>query len=381
MKKIALLFIIVFTFNLLSCGQKEAITTDGKTVILYEDGSWLYADSLPLYNIKTTTISRLEIPKINQKDIIISHYGYSLLYNEKHEQANWVAYELSKNETNKIFERTDKFITDPLVKTKTANDKDYSESGYDRGHLAPAADMAWSSTSIAESFYYSNISPQNPSFNRGIWKNLEEQVRDWAIENNSIYIVTGPILIDGLFTIGSNKVSVPDYFYKVILDYSEPSVKGIGFIIPNTGSNELLQNFAVTIDSVEKITGIDFYSLLPDDQELLIEKTLCLKCWTWNKTHKEKKLSENEHKTSSSVQCKGITKKGLRCKNMTLNESGFCYQHENQNTSTQTNTPKVNEKTERQTGTTATGAPQYTGPRGGTYHYSKSGKKVYSKKK
>ena len=380
MKKLILILLTLFAIQTLTFGQKEAKTTEGKTVLLYEDGSWLYADSVPLYNIKSTTISKLEIPKINPKDIVISHTGYSLLYNETHEQANWIAYDLTKEETNKLFDRTDKFIPDPKVKTGTANDKDYSGSGYDRGHLAPASDMGWSSTAMAESFYYSNMSPQTPSFNRGIWKRLEELVRTWAIENNTVYVVTGPVLTNALPTIGANKVSVPNYFYKVILDYSEPSIKGIGFIIPNTGSSEPLQHFAVSIDSVEKYTGIDFFPLLPDNQEELIEKTLCIQCWSWKNIKNETTTKDSEHKSSTSVQCNGKTKAGDQCKNKTLNESGFCYLHENQNSSNN-NSTVTPEKKEKQTGATPTGIPQYTGPRGGTYHYSKSGKKVYDKKK
>ncbi|MBC7655437.1 MAG: DNA/RNA non-specific endonuclease, partial [Oligoflexus sp.] len=190
-------------------GQQEVKTNDGKTVLLYEDGTWLYADSIPLHNINGTNITKLELPKTNSKDKIITHTGYSLLYNETHEQANWIAYELTKAETNKLFKRTNKFIPDTKVKTGTASDKDYEGSGYDRGHLAPASDMGWSSIAMAESFYYSNMSPQTPSFNRGIWKNLEGLVRTWAVENNSIYIATGPVLTNELQTIGANKVSVP----------------------------------------------------------------------------------------------------------------------------------------------------------------------------
>ena len=283
MKKLILTLLWIFIFQTLSFGQQEVKTNDGRTVLLFEDGSWLYADSVRQYNVRSATITNLEIPTANSKDIIIKHAGYSLLYNETHEQANWVAYELTKEETNKVYDRTDKFITDPKFITGTANDIDYSGSGYDRGHLAPAADMGWSSTAMAESFYYSNMSPQLPGFNRGIWKKLEALVRTWAVENYSLYIVTGPVLTNGLQSIGANTVSVPNYFYKVILDYYEPDIKGIGFIIPNAGSSEPLQNFAVTIDSVEKFTGIDFYPRLPDVQEKMVEKTLCIDCWTWVK--------------------------------------------------------------------------------------------------
>jgi endonuclease G len=328
MKKTILTLFSLIAIQAFTFGQQEVKTNNGKTVFLYDDGTWLYADSLPLLNIKATAIIKLELPKTNSKDKIIAHTGYSFLYNELHEQANWVAYELTKEETNKLFERTDKFITDPKVKTGTASDKDYEGSGYDRGHLAPASDMGWSASAMAESFYYSNMSPQAPSFNRGIWKKLEELVRTWAIENNAVYVVTGPVLTEGLGTIGPNKVSIPNYYYKVVLDYNEPNIKGIGFILANNGSKEQLQYYAVSIDSVEKITGINFFPLLQDDQEELIEKTICIKCWSWKnvKTTSEK----NEAKATESVQCNGITKAGGRCKNKTLSLSGYCYHHAGQ---------------------------------------------------
>jgi endonuclease G len=325
MKKIILTLFALFAIQTLTFGQVEAKTNDGKNVLLYEDGTWSYADSIPSNNIKATSITKLELPKTNYKEEIITHTGYSLLYNETHEQANWVAYELTKEETNKLFKRTNKFISDSRVKTGTASNKDYEGSGYDRGHLAPASDMGWSSIAMADSFYYSNMSPQTPSFNRGIWKNLEELVRTWAVENNNIYITTGPVLTNELQTIGANKVSVPKYYYKVILDYSEPSIKGIGFILPNAGSKESLPYYAVSIDSVEKLTGIDFFPLLQDEQEDLIEKTLCIKCWSWNNINTTSK--NNENKVTKSVQCSGTTKSGNRCKRMTTSSSGRCYQH------------------------------------------------------
>ena len=199
--------------------------------------------------------------------------------NEGHEQANWVAYELTVSETGGKFKRTNKFIEDPLVSTGSATSKDYKKSGYDQGHLAPAADMAWSEITMKESFYFSNMSPQEPSFNRGIWKKLEEYVRYWACDNETIYVVTGPVLTEGLPSIGPNKVSVPEYYYKVILDYTLPEIKGIGFIMPNAGSKESLKTYAVTIDSVEKVTGIDFFYRLPDDQEGIIESIFDAGAW------------------------------------------------------------------------------------------------------
>jgi len=323
-KRTIKVIIVIIAFQTLAFCQEEAKKNDGKKVLLYENGTWLNAESVSLLNIKDSSILNLEIPKTNSKDKIITHTGYSLLYNEIHEQADWVAYQLTKEETTKLYERTNKFILDPKVKTITASDTDYKGSGYDRGHLAPASDMGWSSITMKESFYYSNMSPQNPSFNRGIWKKLEELVRTWAVENNNVYIVTGPVLKGELTSIGIDKVSVPKYYYKVILDFSQPSLKGIGFVLPNLGSKEPLKNYAVTIDSVEKFTGIDFFPLLQDKQENLIESTLCIECWSWNSTSTNKTSGIKE---ALSTQCTGTTKKGKRCKRMTKNDSGRCFQH------------------------------------------------------
>jgi endonuclease G len=220
--------------------------------------------------------------------------------------------------------------------------------------------MGWSSTVMAESFYYSNMSPQNASFNRGVWKRLEELVRTWAVENKGIYIVTGPVLTVGLQTIGENKVAVPNYYYKAILDYREPNLKAIGFIIPNKGSSEPLYHYAVTIDSVEKFTGLDLFPALPDKLEVPLEKTLCLNCWTWKSA---KTISaKGGAKTTASVQCNGKTKAGNRCNNKTLAISGYCYLHQGQlsNQSKQQITP-IRTSSERRSvsvqclGTTKTG--------------------------
>lgn len=328
MKKHLITLVLITLVQLMAFAQQEAKTKDGKSVILYSDLTWQYLDSVPLAKVKPLIISRLEIPSTSTNDQIINHTGYSLLYNELHEQASWVAYELTKDETISKYERIDKFFIDPLVKTKTATDKDYLKSGYDRGHLAPAGDMGWSMTSMTESFYYSNMSPQEPSFNRGIWKKLEEQVRTWANDDEAVYVVTGPVLTSGLSTIGLNKVSVPKHFYKVILDYKNPVIKGIGFILPNNVSKDDLKSFAVSIDSVERFTGIDFFPSLPNDQESLIESSIHLKAWSWNSSSTNNIIPKE--KLEQSIQCKGITKAGLNCKNNTLNKSGYCYLHESQ---------------------------------------------------
>jgi endonuclease G len=124
------------------------------------------------------------------------------------------------------------------------------------------------------------MSPQEPWFNRVTWRQLEALVRDWATEHDSIYIVTGPVLTDGPYeTIGENQVAVPRYYYKVVLDYSQPEIKAIGFVFPNYRSRLPLSHFAVPVDFVEAITGIDFFYQLADEIEDILESNVDFKNW------------------------------------------------------------------------------------------------------
>ncbi len=226
--------------------------------------------------------AQIELPLFTENDMIIYHTAFTLSYNEQHEQADWVAYELTEYEVNGIIPRSNNFRIDKNIITDSATLQDYKGSGYDRGHLAPAGDMKWSNISMSESFFMSNISPQKPGFNRGIWKKLEEQIRVWALENKNLYISTGGILKNNLPSIGINNVTIPNYYYKVILDYTEPEVKGIGFILPNKKSNYPIKHFAVSIDEVENITGINFFHSLPDSIEESIESNIDLSLWNFN---------------------------------------------------------------------------------------------------
>ena len=287
---------------------------------------------------------QIEYAQSSEKEQIIVHTGFTVSYNDTHEQANWVAYQLTSNKLNGSAQRKNNFLKDPKIRTGSALSSDYTNSGYDRGHLAPAADMTWSQTVMRESFYMSNISPQQPGFNRGIWKKLESYVRQWAHDNESIYIATGGVLSQTSGKIGSSGVSIPNYFYKVILDYTEPEIKGIGFILSNQSSKRSVQSYAVTIDEVEKITGIDFFYNLPDNIEEKIEAKFNLSQWNFKAytppPAPEKTMSIPfidligtldsflTPKTSTATQCLGTTQKGERCKRKTKDPSGYCYQHD-----------------------------------------------------
>ncbi len=222
---------------------------------------------------------KYEMPEIKDSSSLIHHLAYSLSYKEIFEQAEWVAYLLTKEMDGGESERENNFRADTLVKTGSAIPADYYKSGFDKGHLAPAADMAFSKKSMSESFLMSNMSPQRPQFNRGIWKKLEEQVRKFAEENDSVYVATGPVLTEGLPAIGKNKVAIPQYFYKVIVVYKQNHKKGIAFVLQNKASKEKLESFAVPIDSVEELTGINFFSLIPVEEQNKIEAYCQLEDW------------------------------------------------------------------------------------------------------
>ena len=213
-------------------------------------------------------------------DTIIDRPGYALGYIEYHEQPAWVIYIMTKTEaTTKVAKRTNKFRSDPEIPTGSATTGDYRRSGYDRGHLAPAADMAFSGQTMADSFFMSNMSPQKPAFNRGVWKRLEALVRDFAITERKIVVVTGPILPkEKTVTIGANKVTVPTHYYKVIFDLTPPQ-KMIAFILPNEGSDKTLREFAVSVDAVEKATGLDFFSKLPKEKQKQLESSFSIRAW------------------------------------------------------------------------------------------------------
>lgn len=248
--------------------------------ILFIVLSFLTPTESEMDDYNPTYIENLEIPQGGNGEII-KHTGYTLSYNEEYEVPQWVAYELTREEvTTQTTERKDNFREDKAVTTGSATLNDYKKSGYDRGHMAPAADFRWSFDAMNDTFYLSNMCPQTHSFNAGIWSDLEEAVRSIAYEDQCIYVVTGPVLTDGPYeTIGENKVAVPKYFYKVILDYTAPTIKAIGFILPHENSKEPLSYFAVTVDEVENVTGLDFFPLLPDDEENRLESSLDTSLW------------------------------------------------------------------------------------------------------
>ena len=236
------------------------------------------------YTIKNPQFDNLSYGVPGKADSIVEREGYALGYIEKHEQPAWVQYIMTSEEVSRrAAKRGDDFRPDPEIPTGSATPQDYTRSGYDRGHLVPAADMSFSGKTMSESFFMSNMSPQAPQFNRGIWSKLEKQVRHFATKEKRIVVVTGPILpAEKAVTIGANKVTVPQYYYKVIYDTTPPE-KMIGFVLPNRGSSADLRTFVVTVDRVEDLTGLDFFSTVPQPKQEQMERTVTVENWDWIK--------------------------------------------------------------------------------------------------
>lgn len=235
----------------------------------------------PADMVQPVTAGNLEIPLLNNSDQIVKHTAYTLQYSELNEQPDWVAYYLTKDRLHGNAQRTDDFKEDPLVASGSAQLSDYKRTGYDRGHMAPAADFSWSQTAMSECFYLSNMSPQLHSFNAGIWETLENQVRTWAdADRDTLFIVTGPILKDCLPAVGAhNKLTVPEYYYKALLRKSATGFSAIAFVLKHENSSQALSNFAVTVDSLEKLTKIDFFFKLPAAIQTEVESNIDFSQW------------------------------------------------------------------------------------------------------
>lgn len=209
--------------------------------------------------------------------VTLEKRGFTVGYSEPHRQALWVCHILTAEQlaAPKV-RRSDRFRADPAVPGIPVAPEEYRGSGFDRGHLAPAADMSYSAEAMEDSFLMSNISPQRPGCNRGIWADLEAQVRRWARREGRLMVISGPIF-GGDGKIGRG-IPVPRSFYKIVFDLTPP-LKMIAFIVPNGSSKKPISAFAVTVDEVEALTGYDFFGGLEDELEKFLESSADYALW------------------------------------------------------------------------------------------------------
>ena len=239
-------------------------------------------EKLQASTVEATSGLELPAPLKDRPEKLLKRRTYIVSYNRELKVPNWVAWELNRERLVERESRTDKFLSDPdLSESEAVTTDDYKRSGWDRGHMCPAADNRWHWRAMQESFYMTNICPQHHNLNRGDWKELEDDCREWAEKEGRIYIACGPIFYKGKpRTIGrEHKVAVPDAFFKVILCADSRPPRAIGFIYKNTSGNHPLDHYVNSVDQVERITGIDFFPTLPDEIERKVESGYNLKLW------------------------------------------------------------------------------------------------------
>lgn len=225
--------------------------------------------------------ARLELPAIESDDYLIEYQGYVSSYDALTKTPEWVAYELTKDETYGDAVRDGKFFSpDDRVLLPQADDDDYRGSGWTRGHLAPAADFRWSDDAMWETFYFTNCCPQDEELNNGMWNTLEKKCRTWARRFGKVYIVTGPIIGDNRYgTIGDSHVVIPDAFFKAIMVQSGNHWQSIAFVMQNRSYNYNMQSCAMSVDELEELTGFDLFAAMDDAAEADMEKNYKLSFW------------------------------------------------------------------------------------------------------
>lgn len=211
--------------------------------------------------------SKYEVSNTSKSEIILDHKYFIISYNKITKLPNWVAYHLyAKNLRNKIAKRKNKFFIDPLLikmNLPFADVDSFDSKIYDRGHMAPSEDFTFDQVANDESFVMTNMAPQTKSLNRGAWKALENKVRKWACTEDDLLIITGPIIEDYSVTF-PNDVVIPSKFFKVISD-EKPPKKTIGFIYLQNDTGNVLAKNAVSVEQIEKITGLKFFENLDEN--------------------------------------------------------------------------------------------------------------------
>src|SRR6056297_1439 len=248
-------------------------------------GFWLFENFYTpnTYSNQQSSQTGSELPSkylpSSTKGEIVHHNHFSLSYNEGYEQAEWVAYVLKKQHLTYDDRKRPYFIEDPYVTTKSADWRNYKGSGYDRGHLVPAGDRRYTLQAYNETFYTSNISPQDREFNAGLWNRLEMQTRKWAKRYNTLYVFTGGVLTTGLDEIGEEDVAVPAYFYKIIARENRGALEVLGFLMKGVEQQKPLESFLVPVDYIEQLTGIDFFYQFEKDKQSSFESDVKPKAW------------------------------------------------------------------------------------------------------
>lgn len=232
---------------------------------------------VPISEGARDSLMTVAVPR-GMNDTLVRYGAFDVHFNSERGIANCALYELVNNELYGTVERGNEFTADPGVKGCPLPE-DYAGSGFDRGHLVPAGDLKWNGTAMLQSFMLTNVGPMHKALNEGGWAKLEEKVREWTARDSALLVFTGPVVSDGDTTLASGRVKVPSAYYKVILAPCVRPMRVIAFIYPNGHSGGRLQQYAVSVDEVERRTGLDFFPTLPPEEQQRLESPINLGAW------------------------------------------------------------------------------------------------------
>jgi endonuclease G len=232
---------------------------------------------VPLNEGGRDSLMTVGVPR-GMSDTLVRYDAFMIHFNSGRGIANCAAYELTRGELNGTAERGNEFTADPSVKGCPLPG-DYAGSGFDRGHLVPAADLKWNEAAMRQSFLLTNVAPMHKALNEGGWAKLEEKVREWVVRDSALLVIAGPIVIATDTTLASGKVTVPSRYFKVVMAPCVRPMRAIAFIYPNGPCGGRLREYAVSVDGVERQTGLDFFPLLPSDVQQRLESPVNLDAW------------------------------------------------------------------------------------------------------
>lgn len=232
---------------------------------------------VPMSDGARDSLMTVAVPR-GMSDTLVRYEAFDVHFNSERGIANCALYELVNNELYGTVERGNEFTADPGAKGCPLPE-DYAGSGMDRGHLVPAGDLKWNGTAMRQSFLMTNVGPMHKALNEGGWAKLEEKVREWTARDSALLVFTGPVVSDGDTTLASGRVKVPSAYYKVILAPCVRPIRVIAFIYPNGHSGGRLQQYAVSVDEVERRTGLDFFPTLPPEEQQRLESPVNLGAW------------------------------------------------------------------------------------------------------
>jgi endonuclease G, mitochondrial len=243
----------------------------------------VFSQNLKIAEGQKDTLRRIHLAfESNKGDSILYYKGYSVIFSYTYDLPRYTfnlltVDQLTTNSTRLQAKRSSSFFPTSLPNgTLSATDADYSKSGYDRGHMVPAGDFVWNKELKDETFFYTNVNPQIPVLNRGIWANLENRIRDKVLKySENAYVVTG-VVFNSSYTerIGINGLHVPVAFFKIV--YFDKRKTMFSFMFDNTVDQYVgdITDYQVTVDFIEQITGEDFFDLLEDDVESKLESVI-----------------------------------------------------------------------------------------------------------